>query len=129
MAVSINQIITNYHVVMGKPYIQVLRGKKKYNAQILYYHKPSDRCVLLVQGELEPVTGFRPYTSLKIGEQVYTVGSPKGLENTLGQGLISGLRRNKQNGMHLIQTNAQISQGSSGGGLFDRFGNLIASPL
>ncbi len=125
VAISVNQIITNYHVVKGRPYLQVHRGKKKYDAKILYFHKPTDRCVLLVQGELEPVTGYRSYKSLKVGEVVYSVGSPRGLENTLGQGLISGLRYDGKKKRRMIQTNAQISKGSSGGGLFDRFGNLI----
>jgi len=72
---------------------------------------------------LRPVPGFRRYGSLTIGESVYSVGSPKGLENTLGQGIISGKR--ELSGLKLIQTTAQILKGSSGGGLFDRFGNLI----
>ncbi|MFP5464469.1 MAG: trypsin-like peptidase domain-containing protein, partial [Gammaproteobacteria bacterium] len=53
-------------------------------------------------------------------ERVYSIGSPGGLENTLGEGIISGLR-----GKRLIQTSAPISHGSSGGGLFDAAGYLI----
>jgi S1-C subfamily serine protease len=54
---------------------------------------------------------------------VYTVGAPRNLDNTLGHGLISGLRTAQ--GHHFVQTTAQISPGSSGGGLFDNAGNLI----
>ena len=125
VAVAVNLLITNYHVVIGRPYIQIQREGKKYEAHILYADKKTDRCVLLVKGELEPLKGFRTYRSLRVGELVYSVGSPKGLENTLGHGLISGLRKDGKSGLRLIQTNAQISKGSSGGGLFDRFGNLI----
>ena len=58
-----------------------------------------------------------------MGEPVYTIGSPSGLENTLGTGIISGLRT--ADGLHFVQTNAQVSPGSSGGGLFDSAGDLI----
>ncbi|HET6521786.1 MAG TPA: trypsin-like peptidase domain-containing protein [Geminicoccaceae bacterium] len=71
---------------------------------------------------LKPVGGVRPFDSLRVGEAVYTLGSPSGLELTLAHGLISGLRR--INGANLIQTTAPISRGSSGGGLFDARGNL-----
>ena len=60
---------------------------------------------------------------LKVGERVYTVGAPSGLERTLGEGIISGLRDSSEG--QFIQTTALISPGSSGGGLFDRSGNLI----
>jgi len=65
----------------------------------------------------------RPYSHLSVGEPVYTIGSPSGLENTLGEGIVSGLRNKK--GMKYIQTSAPISPGSSGGGLFDIYGNLV----
>ncbi|TAN74284.1 MAG: serine protease, partial [Magnetospirillum sp.] len=60
---------------------------------------------------------------LKVGETVYSIGAPKGLEATLGQGLVSGLRTIK--GLRYVQTSAPISAGSSGGGLFDAAGNLV----
>jgi S1-C subfamily serine protease len=59
-----------------------------------------------------------------VGETVYTIGSPKGLVNTLGSGLVSGLRRSDGD-VELIQISAPLSEGSSGGGLFDDRGNLI----
>lgn len=58
-----------------------------------------------------------------MGEAVYTLGSPVGLELTLSNGIISG-RRTEQN-RNYVQTTAPISPGSSGGGLFDARGNLV----
>jgi S1-C subfamily serine protease len=85
----------------------------------------SDRCFLRVQdGELVPVPGFREYSTLAVGEAVYTIGSPKGLANTLGAGLLSGLRIGDDK-TEYIQITAPLSAGSSGGGLFDDRGNLI----
>jgi len=72
----------------------------------------------------EPVPGFRDYASLAVGEVVFTIGSPKGLLNTLGNGLLSGLRRSEGEAEY-IQVTAPVSEGSYGGGLFDDRGNLI----
>jgi S1-C subfamily serine protease len=54
---------------------------------------------------------------------VYTVGAPSGLELTLANGIVSGLRTRDHR--RLIQTTAPISPGSSGGGLFDAHGNVV----
>ena len=56
----------------------------------------------------------RKYDTLKIGEAVYALGAPKGLDLSLSDGLISQLR--EHDGNRLIQTTAAISPGSSGGG-------------
>jgi S1-C subfamily serine protease len=50
-----------------------------------------------------------PNASLKVGEKVYSIGAPSGLEKTLGEGLISGLREIK--GVRIVQTTAPISPG------------------
>ena len=60
---------------------------------------------------------------LRVGQRVYAIGAPQGLELTLSDGLISGLR--DAAGAQIIQTSAAISPGSSGGGLFDDAGELI----
>ncbi len=60
---------------------------------------------------------------MKVGERAYAVGAPEGLELTLSEGLVSGLR--EVDDVRVIQTSAPISHGSSGGGLFDSEGRLI----
>ncbi len=124
VAISENKLLTNYHVIEERPYVVVKFEGRFEKAIIISGDRQTDGCIIQVEGvTLKPVQGFRKYGSLTIGESVYSVGSPKGLENTLGQGIISGKR--ELSGIKLIQTTAQISKGSSGGGLFDRFGNLI----
>lgn len=73
--------------------------------------------------KLSPVDAARKSTSLEVGETLFAIGSPRGQENTLSQGLLSGIRRDS--GITYIQTTAPISPGSSGGGLFDQYGNLV----
>jgi S1-C subfamily serine protease len=65
----------------------------------------------------------RPYSDIKVGERVYSIGSPRGLELSLADGMVSSKRTAEGN--RLIQTSAPISPGSSGGGLFDAAGNLL----
>lgn len=60
---------------------------------------------------------------LNVGDKVYAIGAPQGLELTLSDGLVSGFRNYK--GTEVIQTTAPISHGSSGGGLFDAQGRLV----
>ena len=58
-----------------------------------------------------------------MGERVYTVGAPQGLELSLAEGIVSSKRT--IDGGRFIQTSAPMSSGSSGGGLFDAYGHLV----
>jgi serine protease Do len=102
----------------------LMKDKRIFEAEVVYGDSLSDRCALKIKsGALDPVPAIRPYGKLSVGERVFTVGSPRGLENTLTEGIVSGLRTRR--GLSLIQISAPISAGSSGGGLFDAAGNLI----
>jgi S1-C subfamily serine protease len=84
----------------------------------------ADRCVLQTRFmHLHPVVGLRRFDALEVGEAVYAIGNPRRLERTLSEGLLSGKRTGTD--QRLLQTTAPISPGSSGGGLFDRQGNLL----
>jgi serine protease Do len=124
IAVTSTLLLTNCHVIQDRPLVWIQQGDEIQRARMAFSDAPSDRCVLSVEGgALRAVHGMRGYSDLKVGEEVYSIGSPSGLEATLGQGVISGLRKLGQR--RLLQTSAAISPGSSGGGLFDRAGNLI----
>jgi serine protease Do len=125
VAVSSKEAITNCHVVAHAKSIILANAARTLRAEIVSADPSTDRCYLKVlDGELDPVSGIRDYTSLAVGEVVFTIGSPKGLANTLGSGLLSGLRKSEGEAEY-IQTTAPVSEGSSGGGLFDDRGNLI----
>lgn len=124
VAITKDTLLTNCHVASGMNVIVVKHGDAFEEAKVVSGSEKRDQCVLKIGKQvLEPVGGVRSYDSLKVGEKVYTVGSPSGLENTLGEGIVSGLR--KKDGQRLVQTSAPISPGSSGGGLFDTSGNAI----
>jgi S1-C subfamily serine protease len=124
VAISNDKLLTNWHVIEKMPYILIKHGEQFTEATIYAGDKQTDRCILTVKNiDLKPIKAFRKYDSLSVGEAVYSIGSPQGLENTLGQGIISGKRELDKS--KIIQTTAQVSPGSSGGGLFDSYGNLI----
>jgi len=124
VAVSQNELVTNCHVVEGAQKITLKQGKAERAVELARANPAADRCVLSVaEKNLTPVRGVRAYGDLEVGEALYTLGSPSGLELSLSNGILSGKR--DEDGLSYVQTTAPISPGSSGGGLFDARGNLV----
>ncbi len=124
VAISRSELLTNCHVVEAAQKITLQQGKLERKAELSRANPAADRCVLSVtEANLTPIRGVRSYDSLEVGEALYTLGSPSGLELSLSNGLLSAKRDEKAS--HFVQTTAPISPGSSGGGLFDARGNLV----
>jgi hypothetical protein len=124
VAISGTDAITNCHVLAGARSILLRQQERKWSAEVLRASPITDRCVVRADdASFTPIRGVRTYASLQVGEPLYTVGSPSGLELTLADGVLSGLR--EVDSRRFVQTTAPISPGSSGGGLFDRWGNLV----
>jgi TPR repeat protein len=116
------EVTTNCHVAKAGKRIQVRQGTKTYAATLRYADLGRDLCQLSVEGLTAPPVPMITANTLKVGQRVYAIGAPRGLELTLTEGLISSLRPYDES--QLIQTDAAISPGSSGGGLFDVSGRL-----
>lgn len=124
VAITDKILLTNCHVIAGRPQISVSQDGATSRARLIYGDPGGDRCFLQVDGmALHPVQGVRKVNDLRIGEAVYSVGTPAGLERSFGQGLVAGLR--EWEGVRIIQNSAPSWFGSSGGGLFDSRGNLV----
>ena len=125
-----NVVATNCHVLDSYGKIVIYKHDNRrattdttYNAVVRHRDDDRDFCLLDVAGLQGNSAKVRRYGTLKIGEDVYAVGSPKGLDLSLSSGIISQLRQGTNT--RYIQTDASVSPGSSGGGLFDSDGNLI----
>jgi serine protease Do len=129
-------IITNYHVVEGATTITVSFDKRydesEYTAEVISAVKQEDLALLRIRGEREfPTLPMGTSSDLMIGETVIAIGNPYGQTHTVSEGIISGLHRNvniPNNGLHfddLIQTDASINFGNSGGPLLNINGDLI----
>jgi len=125
-----NIIATNCHVVDGRGKITVYKADNRradtdtaFSATIRQSDEDKDFCLLDVGGLWGVPATVRKYDTLSVGEDVYGLGAPQGLDLSLSSGVISQLRA--WGGNQFIQTDTAISPGSSGGGLFDSEGNLI----
>lgn len=117
-------VLTNCHVVAGaKSDIAFKQAGHTYPALLVAGNTAFDLCKLTVPGLAAPAVTMRKLPSVRVGERVYAIGNPRGLELTLSEGLVSGLRDIEDD--RQIQTTAPISPGSSGGGLFDDKGRLL----
>jgi len=126
-------IITNFHVVEGasEAIIRLSNGKD-YPATLVGTSPAHDLAVLkiTVLNKHSPPLPIGTSHDLKVGQKVYAIGNPFGLDWTLTNGIVSALDRSltEENGNtveHLIQTNAAINPGNSGGPLLDSAGRLI----
>lgn len=126
-------VLTNYHVVEGAKEIEVsLFNGESFAGQLVGSDPSSDLAVLKISASPEmlfPVT-LGDSTRLKVGQRVFAIGNPFGLERTLTTGIISSLNRSLPIRNHLrlhsiIQIDAAINPGNSGGPLLDSRSRLI----
>lgn len=116
-------VVTNAHVIQGAVRLRVRKGSRTWEdvRGIEYRTNPErDLCALRIRGSPPPAVTVRQSSTLRVGERVYALGAPEGLDLSLSEGIISGIRQTAQG--PFIQTTAPMSPGSSGGGLFDAQG-------
>lgn len=123
--VSPDTLLTNAHVVHeystvvlrphgGSPvFARVVTAARDVDLAILKLDRRADRQVWLPLGSPD----------VQLGAEVIAIGSPLGLQNTVTRGIVSGVRTVKN--INVLQTDAAINQGSSGGPLIDRYGRVI----
>jgi hypothetical protein len=117
------QVLTNCHVLKSRASISVGYRGAYFPAQLDVADYHLDLCGLIVPGLSAPPARIAPLRSVMIGARVFAIGTPKGLELSISDGIVAGIRQHQ--GKPVIQTTTPISPGSSGGGLFDDQGRLI----
>lgn len=116
-------LVTNCHVIArGKSY-RVSYRQRHWSGRLVAYDVDTDLCFLAVPETKATPASVGSSETLRVGQRVYAIGAPEGFELTFSEGVISGLR--EAGGRRYIQTTAPISEGSSGGGLFDSRGRLV----
>ncbi len=118
-------VITNYHVIRGAKSLSVkVPGSEPYRVDsVLGYEIDHDVAALQVLGNSLPAPPTDTIEEPKVGDRVVAIGAPLGLENTVSEGIVSALR--DAGTIHIIQTTASISPGSSGGPLLNEYGKVI----
>ena len=125
VVIGAGRLVTNCHVLARMTRIQVTKANVSYGAKLEFPDPENDLCQLRVDNFQAPAVELAASEALRVGARVYAIGTPQGLETTLSDGLLSGLRRNDAGQLMFVQTTAPISPGSSGGGLFDAEGRLV----
>ena len=137
VVVGRNEVVTNCHVLSGASKVTVRqaadsRGRETWRmaAKPMARNEKRDLCLLFVNELSDPPAAvpvpFGDARDISIGDEVYAIGAPRGLELSLSRGVVSQLRGDYgKRSAPLIQTDAAISPGSSGGGLFNGMGELI----
>ncbi len=126
-------IVTNYHVVEGAQQIEVsFSNQDTYKATLVGTDASTDLAVLQVDVSSRALTPLALADSdgVRVGDPVVAIGNPFGLDRTATAGIVSALQRNvtAPNGSnidHVIQTDAPINQGNSGGPLLNARGEVV----
>ena len=119
-------LVTNFHVIKEAEEISVtLESGEIYKAAYLIRtDEEKDFAILRIEAADVPFVDLGNSDGSRVGEEVMTIGTPQGLEQTVSTGIVSG-RRIMPAGYALLQTTAPISHGSSGGPLLNRDGKTI----
>jgi S1-C subfamily serine protease len=127
---SHGHILTNFHVIEGGKQVEVtLSNKHKYKAQVVLTDKPHDLALLQIDAPNLTPAVLSNSENLQVGQKVYAIGNPFGLNGTMTTGIISALRsvRGPEGNLieNAIQTDAAINPGNSGGPLLNSHGEVI----
>ena len=122
-------IATNYHVVSQSEAIEVrLADNRVFQAKLVGADAATDLAVLKIKADNLLVADWGDSETLEVGEMVWAIGNPYGLERTLTYGIVSGMGRRGVVGNpyeEFLQTDASINPGNSGGPLVDVHGRVM----
>ncbi len=124
--VASGQVVTNAHVIVGASQLLVRpigASQTLAVSALLQVDEGADLALLRVDGLASPVLPLASGDAPSVGDTVYAVGSPLGLDGTFSQGIVSGYRT--VGDLSLMQLTAPISPGSSGGPVLDATGRVI----
>ena len=123
-------ILTNYHVIANAREVEVtLHNKKKYKATVIGRDRSHDLAVIQIKAPDMVAATLGDSKALVVGQKVFAIGNPFGLNGTMTRGIISSVRpiRTPEGGEidEAIQTDAAINPGNSGGPLLNSRGEVI----
>ena len=124
-------IITNHHVIEGAGQLSVLtHDDQQYPAELIGSDTISDLAVLRIEADGLTAAEFGDSDSLRVGDSVVAIGDPLGIQlrGTMTSGIISAINRDltvEDRKMTLIQTDAALNSGNSGGPLINCYGQVI----
>ena len=133
MITTQGHVVTNYHVIEGANDVQVLSNGQYLQAEIVGYDELTDLAVLRVTEDVNlPAVKMGDISQVRVGDWAIVIGNPLGKQfaDTVTIGVVSALNRELDGTsiVKMMQTDAAINSGNSGGGLFNTKGELIGIP-
>ena len=133
MITTQGHVVTNYHVIEGASDVQVLSNGQYLQAEIVGYDELTDLAVLRVTENVNlPAVKMGDISQVRVGDWAIVIGNPLGKQfaDTVTIGVVSALNRELEGTsiVKMMQTDAAINSGNSGGGLFNTKGELIGIP-
>ena len=116
-------VVTNEHVIRGSATIIVRTSAKRLLSAHLI-SKDSERDLALLRTNAPSCSGLLFGNNPKVGQEVFAIGSPLGLTNTITRGIISAFRETNS-GVHYVQIDAALNPGNSGGPLITNLGSVV----
>lgn len=126
VVVDDGRLVTACNVLAHGKSILVTHANVSYGARLAAADAERDLCMLSVDNFHAPAVTIAPANTMKVGQRVYAIGSPFNRQNSLSDGLISGVYNDTHGAAKAVQFSAPTSPGSAGGGLFDTQGRLVA---
>jgi tetratricopeptide (TPR) repeat protein len=118
-------IATSYHVINAASKIHVKAGEHLFVVEgLLYADIENDVAILKIDAQKLPTIRLVELDKFQVGEKVFVISSPSGLENTVSEGILSGVRK-VDTARNILQITAAISPGSSGAPVFNAKGEAI----
>ncbi|MBW3019612.1 trypsin-like peptidase domain-containing protein [Candidatus Woesearchaeota archaeon] len=118
-------IVTNYHVIAGASAAAIYASDgRRFSVSLIGFDQNADIAVLFINQSMPALT-WGASDRVKQGESVIAIGSPKGLDFTVTEGIVSALDRKDKLGNTYIQTDVAINPGNSGGPLLNTKGQII----
>jgi Flp pilus assembly protein TadD len=118
-------VVTNYHVISMAADVKIKLGMRVLDVEgVLHADPENDLAIIKMEGKGYPKVRIGDANKLRVGEKIYVIGSPQGLENTISEGILSGIREVDRE-RKILQMTAPISPGSSGGPLFNSSGEVV----
>ena len=118
-------VVTNYHVINTASKIRVKAGERIFDVEgLLYADIENDVAILKIDGKNLPSVKLGDIEKAQVGEKVFVISSPQGFENTISEGILSGIRKVDET-RKVLQITAAISPGSSGAPVFNSKGEAI----
>ncbi|OBR66386.1 hypothetical protein A7K91_24530 [Paenibacillus oryzae] len=125
VVISDHLILTNYHVIedaTSATAYSIYSDEIKIKG-IVAWDEQTDLAIITTEDPIDLNYVSLNYSTPSKGSKIYAIGSPQGLQNTISEGIVSNTRY--EEGVRYLQINTPIDHGSSGGALFDAYGNLV----